>query len=96
MAISVGRPRRDAEGANPGAPLVEARGLTKRYGARVAVEELSMSMRRGQVYGFLGPDGAGKTTTLRMLLVLRPSSFDGFVRVQLSSVQPIKYSRSDY
>ena len=56
-------------------PLVETRGLTKRYGARVAVDDLDMTVRRGEVYGFLGPNGAGKTTTLRMLLgLIRPSS----------------------
>jgi ABC-type multidrug transport system ATPase subunit len=47
---------------------IATRGLTKRYGRRVlAVRELSMTVRRGEVYGFLGPNGAGKTTTLRML-----------------------------
>ena len=57
------------------APLVETRGLTKRYGARVAVGDLDMTVRRGEVYGFLGPNGAGKTTTLRMLLgLIRPTS----------------------
>jgi ABC-2 type transport system ATP-binding protein len=51
--------------------VVEARGLTKRYGGRLtAVEDVSLSVRRGEVYGFLGPNGAGKTTTLRMLVGL--------------------------
>ncbi len=53
------------------APLVETRGLTKRYGSITAVEELDLTVRRGEVYGFLGPNGAGKTTTLRMLLWCR-------------------------
>ncbi|MEV5003507.1 ABC transporter ATP-binding protein [Nocardioides sp. LML1-1-1.1] len=49
--------------------------LTKVYGDRVAVDKVSMSVRRGEVYGFLGPNGAGKTTTLRMLLgLIRPTS----------------------
>jgi ABC-2 type transport system ATP-binding protein len=52
------------------APLVETRGLTKRYGSITAVEGLDLTVRRGEVYGFLGPNGAGKTTTLRMLLGL--------------------------
>jgi ABC-2 type transport system ATP-binding protein len=48
--------------------------LTKRYGHRLAVDRVSLSVRRGEVYGFLGPNGAGKTTTLRMLLgLVRPS-----------------------
>jgi ABC-type multidrug transport system ATPase subunit len=56
--------------------LVETRDLTKRYGPRiVAVDHVSLRVRRGEVYGFLGPNGAGKTTTLRMLLgLVRPTS----------------------
>jgi energy-coupling factor transporter ATP-binding protein EcfA2 len=54
--------------------LVETRDLTKRYGSRiVAVDHVSLTVRRGEVYGFLGPNGAGKTTTMRMLLgLIRP------------------------
>jgi ABC-2 type transport system ATP-binding protein len=49
--------------------------LTKRYGDRLAVDSVSLTVRRGEVYGFLGPNGAGKTTTLRMLLgLVRPSA----------------------
>ena len=56
-------------------PAVVATGLTKRYGAVNAVEDLSFEVRRGAVTGFLGPNGAGKTTTLRMVLGLaRPSA----------------------
>ena len=56
--------------------LIETHGLGKRYGERiVAVDRLTMRVRRGEVYGFLGPNGAGKTTTLRMLLgLVRPTS----------------------
>jgi ABC-type multidrug transport system ATPase subunit len=56
--------------------LIETRNLTKRYGSRIiAVDSLSLTVRRGEVYGFLGPNGAGKTTTLRMLLgLIRPTS----------------------
>lgn len=56
--------------------VIETRGLTKRYGDTVAaVDDLDLSVRRGEVYGFLGPSGAGKTTTLRMLLgLVRPTS----------------------
>jgi ABC-2 type transport system ATP-binding protein len=50
--------------------LIEARGLTKRYGATVAVDDLSFDVLPGQVTGFLGPNGAGKSTTLRMILGL--------------------------
>jgi ABC-type multidrug transport system ATPase subunit len=54
---------------------IETSALSKRYGDNVAVDNLSLHVRRGEVYGFLGPNGAGKTTTLRMLLgLVRPSS----------------------
>jgi len=56
--------------------VIETSGLTKRFGGSVlAVDSVSMSVRRGEVYGFLGPNGAGKTTTLRMLVgLIRPTS----------------------
>ncbi len=58
-----------------GAPAIVADGLTKRYGAVTAVEDLSFEVREGAVTGFLGPNGAGKTTTLRMMLGLaRPTA----------------------
>lgn len=56
-------------------PVIEVQGLCKRFGALQAVDDLSFSVRRGDVYGFLGQNGAGKSTTIRMLLTLiRPSS----------------------
>jgi ABC-2 type transport system ATP-binding protein len=55
--------------------MIEARGLTKRYGDKLAVDNLSFTIRPGQVTGFLGPNGAGKSTTMRMILGLdRPTS----------------------
>jgi ABC-2 type transport system ATP-binding protein len=55
--------------------VIETRDLSKRYRNLVAVDRLTLSVRRGEVYGFLGPNGAGKTTTLRMLLgLVRPTS----------------------
>jgi len=55
--------------------VVQTDGLTKRYGDRLAVDSVSMTVRRGEVYGFLGPNGAGKTTTLRMMLgLIRPTA----------------------
>ena len=50
--------------------LIEARGLTKRYGEKVAVDDLTFEVRPGIVTGFLGPNGAGKSTTMRMVLGL--------------------------
>jgi ABC-2 type transport system ATP-binding protein len=55
--------------------VIEVRGLTKRYGPKVAVDDLSFDVRPGAVTGFLGPNGAGKSTTMRLLLGLdRPSA----------------------
>ena len=55
--------------------MIEARGLTKRYGDKVAVDGLSFTVRPGVVTGFLGPNGAGKSTTMRMILGLdRPTA----------------------
>ena len=50
--------------------MIEARGLTKRYGATLAVDRLTFDVRPGQVTGFLGPNGSGKSTTMRMILGL--------------------------
>jgi ABC-2 type transport system ATP-binding protein len=50
--------------------MIEAAGLTKRYGSTVAVDDLSFTIRPGVVTGFLGPNGAGKTTTMRLILSL--------------------------
>ena len=54
--------------------MIEARGLTKRYGEKLAVDDLSFTVSPGRVTGFLGPNGAGKSTTMRMILGLdRPT-----------------------
>src|SRR6266700_3107875 len=65
----------------PGCPLdgsplmIQATGLSKRYGATLAVDDLSFTVPPGQVTGFLGPNGAGKSTTMRLILGLdAPSS----------------------
>jgi ABC-2 type transport system ATP-binding protein len=50
--------------------MIEAEGLTKRYGRTLAVDDLSFSVQPGRVTGFLGPNGAGKSTTMRMILGL--------------------------
>jgi ABC-2 type transport system ATP-binding protein len=48
-------------------PIIETRELTRRFGAIVAVDHLNLTVPRGEIFGLVGPDGAGKTTTLRML-----------------------------
>ena len=50
--------------------MIEVHGLTKRYGATTAVDDLGFVVRPGRVTGFLGPNGSGKSTTLRMILGL--------------------------
>ena len=50
--------------------MIEARGLTKRYGDTLAVDDLSFRVEPGKITGFLGPNGAGKTTTMRLILGL--------------------------
>jgi ABC-2 type transport system ATP-binding protein len=68
-------------GAAPGDGVaVELRALTRRFGSETAVDRLSFTVRQGELFGLVGPDGAGKTTALRMLAgVLRPSDGDALV-----------------
>jgi ABC-2 type transport system ATP-binding protein len=79
LGVSADRPAEGAPApaggpASPGSagqPAVVTHGLTKRFrGGQLAVDELDMVVPRGSVYGFLGPNGSGKTTTIRMLLGL--------------------------
>jgi ABC-2 type transport system ATP-binding protein len=60
--------------------MIEAEGLTKHYGTKVAVDDLSFSVRPGVVTGFLGPNGSGKSTTMRMIMGLDYPT-DGQVKV---------------
>ncbi len=65
---------------SPSSPAVHAVDLAKRYRHTVALRGLSMTVRRGEVFGFLGPNGAGKTTTVKLLLGLaRPTSGEALV-----------------
>jgi ABC-2 type transport system ATP-binding protein len=58
--------------------VIDVHGLTKRFDGRAVVRNLSMQVRRGNIYGFLGPNGSGKTTTIRMLCgLLTPDEGDG-------------------
>jgi ABC-2 type transport system ATP-binding protein len=67
-------------GRAPGSPAIPAVGLTKRFGDTVAVNALSMTVQRGEVFGFLGPNGAGKTTVVKLLLGLaRPTGGEALV-----------------
>lgn len=58
--------------------VIAVTGLTKRYGARAVVDDVDISVERGRICGFLGPNGSGKTTTLRMLCgLLKPDAGQG-------------------
>ncbi len=60
-------------------PVIEARGLTKRFGAQKAVDRADFDVERGEIVGLVGPNGAGKTTILRSVLGLCP--YEGHLRV---------------
>jgi ABC-type transport system involved in cytochrome c biogenesis ATPase subunit len=65
---------------SPAAPeiVIDVHGLTKSFGGRQVVRDLSMQVRRGTIFGFLGPNGSGKTTTIRMLCgLLTPDQGSG-------------------
>jgi len=67
-------------GEAAGTPAVKTVELTKRFGHTVALAGLSMTVPRGEVFGFLGPNGAGKTTAVKLLLgLLKPSSGEGWL-----------------
>ena len=74
----------------PPAPFaIEARGLTKRFGPVTAVNGLDLDAPRGQIFGLVGPDGAGKTTTIRMLCgILAPTAGDATVQGYSVAAQP--------
>ncbi len=67
--------------------VVRATGLTRKFGSRVAVSNLSISMQEGEVVTLLGPNGAGKTTTLRMLAGLIPPT-NGHIELQGVALTP--------
>ena len=73
LAIAASPPR--ASGAHADTVVLRTRGLSKKYGARMAVDQLNLDVYRGEIFGFLGPNGAGKTTTIRMALgLITPTS----------------------
>ncbi|WP_051110174.1 ABC transporter ATP-binding protein [Saccharomonospora halophila] len=75
-AAETGRPDR----TRGDAPLVEAKALVKRFGAKEAVRGIDLHVRRGEAFGFLGPNGAGKSSAMRMIACVSPRS-DGDLAV---------------
>ncbi len=79
-----------------GEVVIEVEGLTKSFDGKVVVRNLSMQVKRGQIYGFLGPNGSGKTTTLRMLCgLLTPDSGRGTAMGYDISTEHEQMRRSD-
>jgi len=71
--------------------MIQTLGLTRRYGERVAVEDLTLEVKAGEVLGLLGPNGAGKTTTVRMLAgLLAPSAGEAYVAGHSVTREPEK------
>ena len=69
--------------------IIEVKRLTKKFGKLVAVDDISFSVRQGEIFGFLGPNGAGKTTTISILCTLmRPTKG----RVTLNGYNVVKQS----
>ncbi|HXD44020.1 MAG TPA: ABC transporter ATP-binding protein [Pseudolabrys sp.] len=74
--------------------VIDVRGLTKRFDGRAVVRDLSMQVKRGTIYGFLGPNGSGKTTTIRMLCgLLTPDEGSGTclgydIRTETAKIKP--------
>ena len=64
----------------PGAPMVEGRGLVKRFGSFTAVAGIDIRIEQGESFGFLGPNGAGKTSTMKMISCMSPVT-EGSLRV---------------
>jgi ABC-2 type transport system ATP-binding protein len=78
--------------------VIETEKLTKKFGNLTAVNTVSLTVRKGEIYGFLGLNGAGKTTTIRMLLgMIRPSSGESrFFGTPLSSGHPGPWEKIGY
>jgi lipooligosaccharide transport system ATP-binding protein len=78
--LTAGSPRASGDAPPGSAPLVEARGLVKRFGSLTAVDGIDLRIERGESFGFLGPNGAGKTSTMRMIACMSPLS-EGSLRI---------------
>jgi ABC-2 type transport system ATP-binding protein len=74
--------------------MIEARGLTKRFGDFEAVKNLTLTVPPGTIYGFLGPNGSGKSTTVKMMTgLLQPSAGDAWINELSITAQPLEAKR---
>src|SRR5215831_12853934 len=77
--------------------IVEIENVTKSFAQHVAVNRLSLSVPSGSIYGFIGPNGSGKTTTLRMIMrIYHPDPGAGVIRVLGQSISPAADDRVGY
>ena len=69
-----------------GAPVIDVHGLTKSFNGKMVVDHIDLSVQRGEIVGFLGPNGSGKTTTIRMMCgLLTPDGGSGECSATTSS-----------
>ena len=74
--------------------VVETRNLTKKFRDVLAVDDLTMKVRKGEIYGFLGPNGAGKSTTIKMIMgLVRPTSGHVLVNGKTTNDHDVEYRR---
>jgi len=77
-APAPGQPQDPPRGEKPGDLAIDVRGLNKHFGDKHVVRDVSLQVRRGEIFGFLGPNGSGKTTSIRMMCgLLTPDSGSG-------------------
>jgi len=76
--------------STPGTPIIRARGITKRFGEFTAVDDLSLSVEPGSIFAFLGANGSGKSTTIRMLIgLLTPTVGE----IEVDGIDVLRYPR---
>jgi ABC-2 type transport system ATP-binding protein len=74
--------------------MLEARGLTKRYGGLLALDRVSFQLQRGEIVGYLGPNGSGKSTTVNIVVgLLEPSAGTIALDGRTLSEDPIAYKQ---
>ena len=66
--------------------MIETKKLTKRYGDLVAANEITISLKEGDVFGFIGPNGSGKTTAMRMIATLLNPDYGGAMSAASRSI----------
>ncbi len=81
-------PRRQGSRVVNGEPVIDVEGLTKSFNGKVVVDHVDLNVRRGEIVGFLGPNGSGKTTTIRMICGLLKPGFRAPARCSATTSSP--------